>query len=38
MGAICGLIGTAIPLYFLITRKFAFDKAAVDLESGVSQA
>jgi hypothetical protein len=38
MGAICGLIGTAIPLYFLITRKFAFDKAAVDFESGVSQA
>lgn len=38
MGAVAGMIGTAIPLYFLITRKFAFDKAAANLESGVSQA
>jgi hypothetical protein len=38
MGAVGGLIGTAIPLYFLITRKFAFEKAAAELESGMSQA
>ncbi|HTR26022.1 MAG TPA: hypothetical protein VMI10_18760 [Terriglobales bacterium] len=27
-GAICGLIGVAIPVYFLITRKQAYDAAA----------
>jgi hypothetical protein len=38
MGAVCGLIVAAIPLYFLITRKFAFEKAAAELESGAGQA
>jgi hypothetical protein len=38
VGAVSGLIVTAIPLYFLITRRFAFEKSAADLESGVSQA
>lgn len=38
MAVMGGLICTAIPLYFLITRKFAFEKAAANLESGVSQA
>lgn len=38
MGAVCGLIGAAIPLYFLITRKVAYEKAAVDLKSKMSQA
>jgi cell division protein FtsX len=38
MGAVCGIIGVAIPLYFLITRKVAYEKAAADLKSGVSQA
>jgi len=28
IGAVAGLIGITIPLYFLITRKFAFDRAA----------
>ncbi|MGD0507410.1 MAG: hypothetical protein ABSA27_06420 [Terriglobales bacterium] len=37
MGGVCMLIGTAIPLYFLITRKVAFEKAAAALGSGVSQ-
>ena len=38
MGAVCGLIGMMVQLYFLITRKFAFEKAAADLKSGVIQA
>ncbi len=38
MGAVSGLVGIAIPLYFLITRKVAYEKAAAGLESGVSQA
>jgi hypothetical protein len=33
MGAVSGLIGITVPLYFLITRKVAFEKAAADLES-----
>jgi hypothetical protein len=38
MAGIVGLIAAAIPLYFLITRKVAYEKAAADLESGVSRA
>jgi len=38
MGAVCGLIGAAIPLYFLITRKVAYENAAARLESGAGQA
>ena len=33
-----GVIGIMVPLYFLITRKVAFEKAAAELESGASQA
>ncbi len=36
MGAVCGLIGMMVQLYFLITRKVAFEKAATDLKSSVS--
>jgi hypothetical protein len=34
-GAVAGLIGALIPLYFLITRKFAFDRAVADLRPSV---
>lgn len=34
VGAVAGLIGITIPLYFLITRKFAFEKAAAELRPG----
>lgn len=38
IGGVGGLIGIAVPLYFLITRKVAFERAAADLASGVRQA
>ena len=34
VGAIAGLVFCTVPLYFLITRKVAFEQAAADLESG----
>lgn len=37
IGAVSGLIVTAILLYFLITRKFAFERSAAD-EAGMSRA
>jgi len=37
MGAVSGLIGIMVPLYFLITRKVAYENAAARLESGAAQ-
>lgn len=34
VGAIAGLVLCTVPLYFLITRKLAFERSAADLESG----
>jgi hypothetical protein len=33
IGAVAGTVGAAIPIYFLITRKLAFEKAAAELGS-----
>jgi len=33
IGAVAGVLGAAIPIYFLITRKLAFEKAAAELAS-----
>jgi hypothetical protein len=33
IGAVAGLIGASVPLYFLITRKDAFEKAASDKQA-----
>jgi hypothetical protein len=38
VGAILGLVMITVPLYFLITRKMAFEKAAAALESGAGRA
>jgi len=37
VGAVLGLVVISVPLYFLLTRKIAFDKAAAALESGAGQ-
>jgi hypothetical protein len=29
IGAVAGLVGMAVPLYFLMTRRFAFERAAI---------
>lgn len=34
VGAVAGLVMITVPLYFLVTRKAAYEKAAANLESG----